>query len=277
VTTPAHKHKVKLSGSAARIPSRVPARRTISRYSSEKRVYEHKRNDETDCRDVTKFQGQDCRCPLFAHRARCFRRVLRSRPACCTRDPAATAANILAHQLLFRLGFAAQIVAQTLNIFLAVIFFDLFRVVNRSFARLVVFSMLTGTAIETVALLNRFAPLIILHGGNYLSAFNTEQLQGAAYASLQLYEFGFTTALVFFGFYCLSLGYLVFTSAFLPRIIGVLLAIGGLAYLTGNFGNFLSPAFAARLFPYYLVFPGLGEGSLILWLLIMGVNAQGWR
>ena len=192
-------------------------------------------------------------------------------------DPAATAANILAHQLLFRLGFAAQIVAQALNIFLAVIFFDLFRVVNRSFARLVVFLMLTGTAIETVALLNRFAPLIILHGGNYLSAFNTEQLQGAAYASLQLYEFGFTTALVFFGFYCLSLGYLVFKSAFLPRIIGVLLAIGGLAYLTGNFANFLSPAFAAQLFPYYLVFPGLGEGSLILWLLIMGVNAQRWK
>ena len=153
-------------------------------------------------------------------------------------DPAATAANILAHQLLFRLGFAAQIVAQVLNIFLAVIFFDLFRVVSRSFARLVVFLMLTGTAIETVALLNRFAPMIILHGGNYLSAFNAEQLQGAAYASLQLYEFGFTTALVFFGFYCLSLGYLVFKSAFLPHIIGVLLAIGELAYLTGNFCQF---------------------------------------
>lgn len=113
-------------------------------------------------------------------------------------DPGATAANILAHQLLFRLGFAAQIVAQALNIALAVIFFGLFRVANRSFALLVVFLMLTGTAIETVALLNRFAPLIILHGGNYLSAFNAEQLQGAAYASLQLYEFGFTTALVFF-------------------------------------------------------------------------------
>ena len=66
-------------------------------------------------------------------------------------DPAATASNILAHQFLFRLGFAAQILAQPLNIFLAVIFFDVFRVVNRSFARLVVFLMLTGTAIETVS------------------------------------------------------------------------------------------------------------------------------
>ena len=82
---------------------------------------------------------------------------------------------------------------------------------------------------------------------------------------------------MFFGFYSLSLGYLVFKSAFLPRIIGVLLALGGLAYLTGNFANFLSQSFAARLFPYYLVFPGLGEGSLLLWLLIVGVNAQRWK
>jgi hypothetical protein len=160
---------------------------------------------------------------------------------------------------------------------LAVIFFDLFRVVSRRVSLLVVFFMLMGTAIETVALLNRFAPLIILKGGNYLSAFTAEQLQGAAYTSLQLYEFGFTIALVFFGFYCLSLGYLVFRSAFLPRIIGVLLAIGGLSYLTSNFANFLSPAFAAHLFPYILIFPGLGEGSLILWLLVMGVNAHRWR
>jgi hypothetical protein len=155
-------------------------------------------------------------------------------------DPAATGANILAHQMLFRLGFAAEIIASACNIPLAVIFFDLFRVVSRRVSLLVVFFMLMGTAIETVALLNRFAPLIILKGGNYLSAFTAEQLQGAAYTSLQLYEFGFTIALVFFGFYCLSLGYLVFRSAFLPRIIGVLL-VGGLSYLTSNFANFLSP------------------------------------
>jgi Domain of unknown function (DUF4386) len=167
---------------------------------------------------------------------------------------------------VFRLGFAAEIIASACNIPLAVIFFDLFRVVSRRVSLLVVFFMLMGTAIETVALLNRFAPLIILKGGNYLSAFTAEQLQGAAYTSLQLYEFGFTIALVFFGFYCLSLGYLVFRSAFLPRIIGVLLAIGGLSYLISNFANFVSPAFAAHLFPYILVFPGLGEGSLILWL-----------
>jgi len=192
-------------------------------------------------------------------------------------DPAATAANILAHQLLFRLGFAAQIIAMVFQIPLAVIFFDLFKVVRRSVSLLVVFFMLIGTAVETVALLYRFAPLIILNHGNYLSAFKPEELQGAAYASLQLYEFGFTTALVFFGFYGLSLGYLVFKSTFLPRIIGLLLAIAGLAYLTSNFANFISPSFAARLFPYYLVFPGLGEGSLLLWLLIVGVNTQRWK
>ena len=57
----------------------------------------------------------------------------------------------------------------------------------------------------------------------------------------------------------------------------MLLAIGGLSYLISNFANFLSPAFAAHLFPYILVFPGLGEASLILWLLVMGVNVEGWK
>ena len=192
-------------------------------------------------------------------------------------DPAVTATNILAHQMLFRVGFAVQIIASACNIPLAVIFFDPFRVVRRSVSLLVVFFMLMGTAIETVALLNRFAPLMILQGGNDLSTFKAEQLQSVAYISLNLYEYGFSIALVFFGFYSLSLGYLIFRSAFLPRIIGVLMAIGGLSYLISNFANFLSPAFATHLFPYILIFPGLGEGSLILWLLAMGVNDQRWK
>ena len=78
--------------------------------------------------------------------------------------------------------------------------------------------------------------------------------------------------LVFFGCHCLMVGYLIFKSTFLPRILGVLLAFGGLGWLT-----FLSPPLAAHLSPY-VVFPGiLGEASLSLWLLVVGVNAPRWR
>lgn len=78
--------------------------------------------------------------------------------------------------------------------------------------------------------------------------------------------------LVFFGWYCLLIGYLIVRSTFLPRILGGLMALGGLGWLT-----FLSPALAERLSPYNLA-PGIiGEGVLALWLVAVGVNAQRWR
>jgi hypothetical protein len=78
--------------------------------------------------------------------------------------------------------------------------------------------------------------------------------------------------LVFFGFYCLSIGYLVYASTFLPRVLGVLMALGGLGWLT-----FVSPSLAGRLFPYNM-FPGiLGETILTLWLLVKGVDVAKWE
>ena len=78
--------------------------------------------------------------------------------------------------------------------------------------------------------------------------------------------------LVFFGGYCLLVGYLILRSTFLPRILGVLMAFGGLGWLT-----FISPAFANTLAPYNMA-PGiLGEGALTVWLLAVGVNPQRWR
>ena len=79
-------------------------------------------------------------------------------------------------------------------------------------------------------------------------------------------------SLVFFGFYCLLIGYLIFRSTFLPRTLGVLLAIAGVGWLT-----FLSPTLANHLSPYIFA-PGIiGEGALTLWLLAMGVSAARWN
>jgi hypothetical protein len=79
--------------------------------------------------------------------------------------------------------------------------------------------------------------------------------------------------LVPFGVHCLLIGYLIFNSTFLPRILGALMALAGLGYLT-----FLWPLLGSHLFFPYLVVPAvIGEGSLTLWLLVMGVNAQRWK
>jgi len=90
--------------------------------------------------------------------------------------------------------------------------------------------------------------------------------------ALQLQPRGVGIGLVFHGFYWLLIGYLIFRSTFLPRILGALMTIAGLGWLT-----FLSPALANHLSPYNLASALLGEGLVMLWLLVMGVNVQRWK
>jgi len=98
-----------------------------------------------------------------------------------------------------------------------------------------------------------------------------EQLQALALMFLKLRVQTANIGIIFFGFYCLLIGYLIFRSTFLPRILGAGMAFAGLGWLT-----FLSPPLANYLFPYILAPGALGEGALTLWLLVMGVNVQRW-
>jgi hypothetical protein len=187
-------------------------------------------------------------------------------------DAAATANNILAHQPWFRLGLATGLIATAFYIALTALFYDLFRPVNRSLSLLAAFFSLVGCAILAFASLFRIAPLVILGGrdGQYLSVFKVEQLRALASLFLELNGQCVNICFVFFGVYCLLIGYLIFRSAFLPRILGVLMVFAGLGWLT-----FLSPPLAHYLSPYIQVF--LAEGSLMLWLLVMGVNVAKWE
>ena len=188
-------------------------------------------------------------------------------------DAAATVANIQANQLLYRVGLAAHMIPIVCNVPLVVILYDLFKIVERRIALLVVFYSLVRTAVETANLLNQFTPLVLLDGAQL----GADQVQALAYAPLGLLSIGYAIQQVIYAFYLLAAGYLVFRSTFVPRVIGLLLAIGALAYLTYSFASFLSPAFAARLVPYIQLPSLVGEASLCLSLLVIGVNVQRWR
>ncbi len=139
-----------------------------------------------------------------------------------------------------RLGFAADLTSTASYIAVTLLFYDLFKPVSRSLSLLAAFFSLVGCA---MGVLNLF----------HLAPFRISPL-------------------VFFGFYCLLIGYLIFRSTFLPRTLGALMAFGGLGWLT-----FLSRPLANDLSPYNLG-PGiLGEGALTLWLLVVGVNVPRWR
>ena len=192
-------------------------------------------------------------------------------------DAAATAHNVQANELLYRSGIVAHILIDVTAVLMAVIFYDLFKVVNRRLALLVVFFTLVATAVESANLLNQFVPLVLLGGGPYSSAFTAQQVQAQAYIPMALAGIGYDINSVFFAGYGLTIGYLVFKSDFLPGVIGVLLAVGASCYLAYGLADILAPAFATHLVPYIQLPSLVGEGSFCLWLLIVGVNVQRWN
>jgi hypothetical protein len=187
-------------------------------------------------------------------------------------NAAATAANILGHERLFWLGFESSLIGVAFHIAWALLFYELLKPVNRSLSLLAAFVILVGCAIQALTSPLYLAPLLILQGGSSLSAFTPEQLQALAFVFLKLNAYAFDVYLVFFGFWCVLIGYLIFRSTFLPRGLGVLLAISGLGWVT-----YLSPPLGYHLFPFIAAASGLGEGSLMLWLLVKGVNVQRWK
>ena len=187
-------------------------------------------------------------------------------------DPAATATNILAHERLFRLSAAVGLIATALYIAVTVLFYRLLKPVNKTVSLLAAFFSLVGCAIQAFSSLFRVAPLVVLEGSPYLSVFKVDQLQAVALMSIKLNVQAIYIYLVFFGLFNLLIGYLIFKSTFLPRILGVLMALSGLGWLT-----FLSPSLANYLLTYIEVLGIIAEASLMLWLLVKGVNVERWK
>jgi hypothetical protein len=191
-------------------------------------------------------------------------------------DAAATATNILAHESLYRFGLAADLIMLACYIAVTLLFYDLFKSVGRSLSLLAAFFSLVGIAVLAVNSLTHLAPLILLGNAHYLSTFETTQLQALALMSLRMHARGYSISGLFFGIYMLLLGYLIFRSGFLPRILGVLMAIGGLSNLIDSFAILLLPTLAGRL-PDIGMLGGIAELALSLLLIVMGVNAAKWK
>ncbi|MGD1080471.1 MAG: DUF4386 domain-containing protein [Candidatus Sulfotelmatobacter sp.] len=187
-------------------------------------------------------------------------------------DPAATANNILMHERLFRLSVAVGLIATALYIAVTVLFYGLFKPVNKTVSLLAAFFSLVGCAIQAFGSLFQVAPVAVLEGSPYLSVFKVDQLQAVALMFIKLNVQATYIYLVFFGLFNLLIGYLIFNSTFLPRILGVLMALSGLGWLT-----FLSPSLANYLLAYIEILGIIAEASLMLWLLAKGVNVERWN
>ena len=192
-------------------------------------------------------------------------------------DATATAHNIMASESLWRLGFAGDLIGSALYVAITLILYVLLRPVDRNLSLLAAFFSLVGCAIGGAISLGHLAPVFLLAGADYLKAFDLQQLQALALLSLKLHGYGEDVAIVFFGLYCILLGYLIFRSGYFPKFLGILLPIGGFCYLINSFADFVSPAFSAMIPVYILLPPAVAEFSLCLWLIVMGVNVSKWE
>jgi hypothetical protein len=149
--------------------------------------------------------------------------------------------------------------------------------VNNDLAVLMVIFLLVGVPIAMLNELTQFATLLLLGGPDNLKVFTAEQLQALVPFILGLHKHGILIAQIFWGLWLFPLGYLVFKSGFLPRILGVLLIIGCFGYLIDSLTYFLFPAYAAAISPIATTPAGIAELLFALWLLIKGVNAEQWK
>ena len=190
-------------------------------------------------------------------------------------DPAATARAIMAHQGLFRQGFAAEMMTNVIAIPVTLILYRLLAPTGPYLALLGVTLDLTQNTINAVNAWTQFAPLTLLGGSRDLAAVPHGELVALARITLKWHDVGFQIGLTFFGFALLIEGYLIFRSGYFPRWLGALYALAGACYLANSYAYFLAPGLP--IFPYVLYPCVIGEGALSLWLLTVGVDETKWR
>jgi hypothetical protein len=188
-------------------------------------------------------------------------------------DAAATVRNIAASEALFRLSLVSDLIRQTLLMVLPLILYKLLKPVDKTVAGLMVIFSLLCFPLSMLNELNHFAVLLLSSGAGYSTAFTSDQLNSLVMFFFELRKYG-TFIAQLLSFWVLLLGYLVFKSGFIPRILGILLMLAGLSYTVCAVVFFLFPGFDATI-PGLFTF--IAESLFYLWLLIKGVNVKEWQ
>ena len=186
-------------------------------------------------------------------------------------DAASTARNIMASEWLFRSGTVSHLIGQTIFIFLVLALYRLLKPVDKNRAVLMVLLALLGVPIAFLNEVHHLGALRLLSSPAD-GAFTSTQLQVQAMLFLDMRRSGILLNQVFWGLWLLPLGLLILRSGFLPKLLGILLVIGGVGYVVDWATQLLLPSF-----PTISQFTFIGELLLPLWLLIKGVNVARWQ
>ena len=189
-------------------------------------------------------------------------------------NAAATVTNILAFERLFRLGILSNLITTICFLFLANALYKLFKPVDKDLVRLMVIFIIASVPLAYLEML-KFAPILLLSGHGYLSAFEPTQLQALAMVFLGVFEQGFNITFIFYGLWMFPLGLLIFKSGsgFIPKALGVLLMVGCFGYLV-KFLTVLLALHYEAITSLWMTVAIVAEISCILWLLIKGPEDQ---
>jgi hypothetical protein len=187
-----------------------------------------------------------------------------------TGNMAKTAFNILENEFLFRLSIVSAILCALVTIATALYIYKVLRYVNENYAKWILLFALIAAPISMLNELNSIAVLLLLKSHEYSTIYTPGQLHSLVSVFLDLHKYGYQIAGIFFGLWLLPMGYLVFKSKYIPKVIGVFLIITCLGYLIDFTTFFLYPDFGIIISEYTWV----GEVLMVLWLLIKGVNDE---
>jgi len=183
-------------------------------------------------------------------------------------DATATANNIMTNELLFRIAVCGFLIVIILDVVVAWALYVLLKPVNKSLALLAAWFRLVYAAIFAAALNNLFSILDLVNSSDYLKVFETGQLHAQVLIFLNAFNYGWDIGLAIFGLHLFVLGYLVFKSGYIPKVLGVLLVIASFGYLIDSFGKFILPSYNLTI----VMFTFIGELLFMLWLLFKGAK-----
>jgi hypothetical protein len=185
----------------------------------------------------------------------------------------ATANNILAHEMLFRVGIVAELIGAVIFICLAVALYRLFSGVNKTQATLMVAFVLVSSTVGFMNALNNVAALLLVRGSDFLAIIDKPQRDAFGMLFVRLHGQGNAINEMFWGLWLLPLALLVYRSRFLPRFLGLWLAFGGFAYVILCLTSLLLPQYQDKVFTLFQ--PAFfGELAFMLWLLIKGAKVR---
>jgi hypothetical protein len=188
-------------------------------------------------------------------------------------DAGATTAKVVANADLVRIGVLADLLQATVFIFLAMALFLLLRHVHRNAATAMVVIVAIATTIMCLDKVFQFAALRVATDASYAAAFGAAGSNALVLLLLDIHNYGFLIAQIFFGLWLLPLGYLVYRSRMFPRALGVVLVVAGASYLIDVLVAFVSPDVSRAIHGYLAIPPAVGEVWMLGYLLVFGVRA----